>query len=399
MEGFFSKSQAMQTKAPTLGIAQCGACGLSTGCSSPKMPVSGRGARRVMLIGEAPGKNEDLEGRQFVGKSGQLLDGVLSRLGVDMRRDCWITNSVICRPEDNKLDPKSVVYCRPNVMRAIATHKPDVVVLLGGHAVDSLIGSVWKEDTGGITRWAGFQIPNHKPSCWICPTFHPSFLGREQDPVLDMMFHRHLKAAFALSGKPWPDGPPDYPSQVEVILNADAAAARVRKYRAGVIAFDFETDRLKPDHADADLVSCSVCWEGVETIAFPWHGSVRAAMVELLGDPDVGKIASNLKMEERWCRRKLGTPARNWVWDTMLSAHALDPRGGITGLKFQAYVKLGCPDYAYHIQPFLEAKEKGGNSVNRIYEIDMPTLLKYNGLDSLLEYHVAMHQRREMGVA
>lgn len=394
--GFFSRSEMMVVRAPLLGIAQCGACGLLTKCQSPKMPVDGRGRRRVMITGEAPGAREDEEGRPFVGKSGAYLDSVLTKLGVDMRRDCWLTNAAVCRPPGNDLDPKAVDYCRPNLLKAIADHKPDTIILLGGTAVDSLLGHLWKDDVGGINRWAGFRIPNHKPNCWICPTFHPSYLLREKDPVLDAMFRRHLRAAFAADGSPWPDGPPDYESQVEVILDADEAAARVDRYRAGLVAFDFETDRLKPDHRDSDLVACSVCWEGQETVSFPWRGAVRAAMLELFENPDVGKIASNLKMEERWCRARLGVRVRGWDWDTMLGAHALDPRGRVTGLKFQAYARLGCPDYSTHIKPFLESTDKGGT--NRVREVGITSLLRYCGLDSLLEYHVAEHQKKEMGV-
>lgn len=78
------------------------------------------------------------------------------------------------------------------------------------------------------------------------------------------------------------------------------------------------------------------------------------------------------------------------------AAHVLDPRGGVTGLKFQSFVRLGTPDYSHHIRPFLES-DGGGNSVNRIREIEIGTLLKYNAMDSLLEYHVGESQRKELG--
>jgi uracil-DNA glycosylase family 4 len=353
-----------------------------------------------MIVGEAPGEAEDQEGVPFVGKSGRHLEGVLDKIGVDMRWDCWMTNACVCHPPHNELDrfPKAVEYCRPNLLNALAEFKPAVIVLLGGVAAESLLAHVWRDDVGGISRWAGLQIPNHRPNAWICPTYHPSYLLRSKDPVLDGEFRRHLTAAFELSGVPWPDGPPDYPGRVETILDPAAAAARVRRYTGGLVAFDFEHNPLKPDAADADLVSCSICWEGEETIAFPWHGAVRDEVKNLLRNPDIGKIASNLKNEDRWCRAVLDVRVASWDWDTMLAAHALDPRGGVTGLKFQSFVRLGCPDYAHHITPFLIPREPGGYAPNKVRSVALLDLLVYNGLDSLLEFEVAKSQKAEMGV-
>ena len=74
----------------------------------------------------------------------------------------------------------------------------------------------------------------------------------------------------------------------------------------------------------------------------------------------------------------------------MLAAHVLDNRPGITSLKFQAFVLLGQENYNSHIKPFLKAKK--GSKFNRIHELDLNDLLLYGGLDSYLEYWVAMKQ-------
>jgi hypothetical protein len=79
----------------------------------------------------------------------------------------------------------------------------------------------------------------------------------------------------------------------------------------------------------------------------------------------------------------------------MIAAHVLDNRKGVTGLKFQAFAQLGQGKYNTHIESLLEAKDK--THINRIHEIDMGDLLLYNGLDSLLEYKLAMKQRKAMG--
>ena len=88
---------------------------------------------------------------------------------------------------------------------------------------------------------------------------------------------------------------------------------------------------------------------------------------------------------------------RNWKWDTMLGAHTLDNRPGITSIKFQAFVMLGVDSWDWPIKPFLKMKNKGGNVPNRLKDAPLTTMLKYNGLDSLYEWHVAVKQMERFG--
>lgn len=406
-QGFYSPATLSLVKSPETLVPKCGICALHKKCRSPKMAPSGRGRKSIMLVGEAPGKNEDEQGKQFVGETGQLLHRSLRKLGIDMREDCVITNALACRPSaTNEIkDPRAIEYCRPNVLNAIKEHDTTVIILLGGVAVESLITHLWKDDPGGASRWAGFKIPCRSPNAWVCPTFHPSYISRSQgkrDHELHLMvFEEHLRQAVALaSNRPWEEPPPDYASQVECIYDATDAAKIIRKMtqRSGLAAWDLETDRLKPDSPAARIVSCSICWRGKKTIAFPWQGEAITAMKEFLASPGIGKIASNAKFEERWARAKLGMSVRNWKWDTMLMAHVIDTRPKITSIKFQAFVRLGVPDYDGHLKPMLKSVEQGGNAENKIRDIDLPSLLRYNGMDSLLEYEVALLQAKELEV-
>ncbi len=405
---FFTESDALAVRAPLPMLPQCGKCGLQRGCRSPKMPVDGRGERSILIVGERPGKDEDRENRAFAGATGQKVRDKLREVDIDLRRDCWLTNAIICAPDHDPI-PATVDFCRPNVVKLIRELNPEVIILLGGDAVRSVIGWLWKTNTGPIGRWAGWQAPSVQLNAWVCPTYQPAQMFHNDDPVLEMDFTDHLRSAVALAGtRPHPDGPPDYESRVEVIRSADAAAARLRKYTSGVIAFDFETDRKKPDAADAEIVCCSVCWNGEETITFPWYGAVKPEMKRLLTDPQIGKIGALIKFEDRWCRAKLGIEVRGWMWCVVTAAHLLDPRGGndgkdgkkeagITGLKFQSFVQLGVGDYNHDVEPFLKSKEKGGNAPNRIREAKLDRILLYCGMDSLLEYVLAQIQMKRMG--
>jgi uracil-DNA glycosylase family 4 len=392
----FSGSEVARVRTPLTLVPQCQKCGIAeSGCQSPKMAPTGKGRKEILICSEYPGKNEDLQGVQLVGNAGRKLEQVLNRCGVRLREDCVLTNALICFPGTTKVQGKHVGFCRPNLLRTVNEVQPKVVILLGGKAIESLIGHVWKDDFGGVSRWVGWTIPYQKGGYWICPTYNPAYLCREEDVVLDAVFLQHLKAAVKLADTPVPQAP-NYEDQVECLFDPVEAAARIEKLtdnNSGHVSFDYETDRLKPDHADAEIVCCSMS-DGETTIAFPWSERVVEPFKRFLRS-DVPKIASNLDMEVRWSRKVLRCNPRGFVGeghDTMLDAHALDPRGKISSIKFQAFVRLGVPAWDEHVHPYLVGK--GGNGKNRIREVPMEALCHYCGLDSLYEFEVAMIQRR-----
>ncbi len=398
MNGFFSVSESPRRSLPIL-VPACGACGLLKKCQSPKMVTDGEGRKRILIVGESPGLDEDREGKPFIGKSGRFLRDKLSGLGIDLRKDCWITNAIICHPERNELPDKSIDHCRPNLLNTIKELKPEKIILLGGPAVKSLIGWLWKEDVGGIGRWVGWKIPCQRLNCWIAPTWHPAFIlrseGKAESQVAELLMERHLSEAIKLKGRPW-DVVPDYKKQVQCIYSAENAANWIKTtFSRGVpVAWDIETHGLKPEN-DMEIYSCSLS-DGMETISFPWQGEVIQAMKEWL-QSDVPKIGFNCKFEDRWSRRILKVNVRNWIWDGMLAAHLLDNRPAVTGLKFNAFIHLGQESYNDTVAPFLKSSG-GSNTRNRIKEADLGQVLVYGGLDALLEYKVAMIQAKQMGV-
>ena len=394
---FFDKKEFRKT--PTM--ARCNVCGAHRSCNTPKMPVTGRGERGVLIVAEAPGKEEDRQGTQLIGQSGQLLREVLGEIDVDLDRDCWKTNAVICWPGEGNPTPslQRIQQCRPNLIKAIQELKPTTVILLGVSAVKSLIGHLWREDSGSISQWAGWQIPDCEFNAWVCPTFHSAYLLREKSPVLRLWFKRHLKAAFAKTARPWRKMP-DYRKRVKIIYDSGEVASLLMGLPdgGGPVAFDYETNMIKPDRPNASIFSCAVAWkasDGVRAIAYPWRGVAVSATQQLLRS-EVPKIAANLKFEERWTRRMFGHGVRNWLWDTMQVAHVLDNRPGITSLKFQAFVQFGQGVYDAEVSPYLKGINSDG--VNRIGNADMQKVLIYNGMDALLEYKLAELQMRRLGI-
>lgn len=377
---------------------QCQRCQLYRGCRSPKMPPTGEGRKKILVVAEAPGEVEDARGTQLVGPVGQMLRRELAQLGVDLDRDCWKTNALACRPGVDNREPKDqeIEYCRPNVVRAIKIFRPRVVMLFGLAATKSVIGRWWKDSIGHVGRWVGWRIPCPEWPCWICPTWHPSYLARSQDDQgLWLWFRKHLAGALECL-----KGPPprriDRAERVELIFNDCEAKARLRNFidRGGTVSIDLETDRLRPDTRGASIRSCAVCWEGKETISYPWHGEAIKATSELMRSPNLGKIGYNSKFEQRWAKAILGHGIRNWVWDGMEASHVLDNRPGITGVAFQAFVRLGQRTYGTEVERYLSSQTP--DEPNHVWECDLDQLLVYGGIDALVEYELAMLQRAEM---
>lgn len=392
MKGFFNISSVAKKK-PCTGIPHCGACGLSKEAINPRMKPTGQGKKKILIVAEAPDKKEDIKGTHFIGEAGLLLRKHLDTLDIDIDRDCWKTNAVICKPQKHQTPNSTQIgACRPNLIKTIKKLDPNIIILLGSVAVESLIGGLWESDCGSIGRWNGYTIPCTSPNVWIAPIYHPSYIIKNNnDSLLELLFQKHLKKAISLSAnKPW-NNPPDYKKKIEIIARPSEAAKIIKEEckKSSYAAFDYETTCLKPEYKGAEIVSCSICFDGNRTIAYPFENESKEATIDFIRQP-IYKIASNLKFEDRWTKRILGTNVKNWYWDTMIAAHTIDNKPEVTSIKFQSFVLIGAPSYNTHIKPYLSSKNK--EHLNRIKELSISDLLLYNGLDSLLEYKVAMKQ-------
>jgi uracil-DNA glycosylase len=396
-QGFFSQSELLKPR-PRLSFSpKCGACKLNKGCKSPKMPYSGEGRKKILIVGEAPGSVEDLKGIQFVGKAGQRLEQELKSQGINLRKDCWVTNACRCRPKDNKT-PNSIQIsaCRSLLFKEIEKLQPNLILLFGSSAAESVLGYLWKE-SGEFTlsKWSDWIIPCREPNSWISVNYHPSYLEREQNPLLNLLFRRNLKKALLKkTDKPWKDIP-NYENEIDLIYKSSEVIKLLKDIKGDKVAFDYETNCIKPETPGAEIVCCSICIDGKKTFSFPWNNSIIEPFIDFLKSP-VKKISGNLKFEERWSRYLLKTKVNNWYWDTVLAGHILNNATGVTSVKFQSFVRLGLPPYNEHIEPYLELTKKG--KLNRIREININDLLLYCGIDSLVEYKLMELQRKEMEI-
>ncbi|MDZ7629632.1 MAG: uracil-DNA glycosylase [Parvularculaceae bacterium] len=147
----------------------------------------------LLVIGEAPGKDEDLTGKPFVGRAGQLLDRMLASIGRSRTRDTLISNVIYWRPPGNRTPAQTeIAVCKPFVERLIELTNPRAIMLAGGVPTQALLGAagimrargLWRE----IELTSGARFP-------ALPVFHPAFLLRQ--PAQKRMAWRDLQALAA----------------------------------------------------------------------------------------------------------------------------------------------------------------------------------------------------------
>lgn len=173
----------------------------------------GSPAARLMFVGEAPGKNEDLQGEPFVGAAGHLLDELLAEIDVP-RGDVYIANVLKCRPPGNR-DPRpdEIDACKGYLREQIRMISPEVVVTLGNFATKLLL----RTETG-ITRLRGTRY-----AWWLgailIPTFHPAAALRGGDRVKDQMRQDFSLVSEVLRG----EGVTEPPQQPEEVSEPESA--------------------------------------------------------------------------------------------------------------------------------------------------------------------------------
>lgn len=156
-------------------VRQCRQCALA---ATRKSVVFGEGDvnARLVFVGEAPGEEEDIQGRPFVGRAGKLLDQLIERIGLG-RSDVYICNVLKCRPPGNR-DPEEQEreVCKKYLFTQLELIDPEIICTLGRHAYNTLLGVDER-----ITRIRGV-LTSYRGTP-LLPTYHPSFLLRNQNRI------------------------------------------------------------------------------------------------------------------------------------------------------------------------------------------------------------------------
>ena len=160
---------------------KCSTCQKCTLCKTRTNLVFSDGIPnpKLMLIGEAPGYNEDMRGKPFVGKAGQLLDRIFASVGLSRKENVYICNTIKCRPPENRNPlPEEKAACWEYLEAQLNIIQPRIILLCGNVAVQSILGNI-----GGITRIRGRWFEAESAivdvhGAKMMPIFHPSYLLR-----------------------------------------------------------------------------------------------------------------------------------------------------------------------------------------------------------------------------
>jgi uracil-DNA glycosylase family 4 len=158
-------------------VNKCRKCGLGSSRTNA-VPGEGNPNARIVFVGEGPGADEDAQGRPFVGRSGQLLDKIITN-GMGLKRsDVFICNIIKCRPPDNRDPrPEEIISCMPYLQRQLELINPEIIVALGAHAARSLLNN--NLPIGQLRgQFHEYYTGIGRPSIKLMATYHPAYLLR-----------------------------------------------------------------------------------------------------------------------------------------------------------------------------------------------------------------------------
>jgi DNA polymerase len=172
---------AMDWAALQLAVAACQACGL---CKSRKNTVFGVGDTQAhwLVVGEAPGENEDLQGEPFVGQAGQLLDNMLKAVGLSRTgsgaQGVYIANVLKCRPPANRNpQPEEMLQCEPYLQRQVELLQPKIILALGRFAAQSLLQATVPDVASTPLGKLRGQVHQYQ-GVPVVVSYHPAYLLR-----------------------------------------------------------------------------------------------------------------------------------------------------------------------------------------------------------------------------
>lgn len=378
-------------------LLNCQTCGLSKNCLFPKMKGYGKGNKKILLIGQAPGKTEDQIGVPFVGPAGQTLSDIFKEIGINIDDDCYRTNVVKCFPgrEINGGDvcPSKINIdcCMPFLEEEIKQFQPKLIVCLGQIALQSLINSF----SLSIGNVHGMVFPSRKYNCWIGATFHPaSFLYNKNDKLFhEIVLKQDLISILQYFNTPLPS---ILKKEDNIIITDVEQICKLVDSIIDIdipIAFDYETNSISPYIDNPQILSIAFAASPNTGFCFPISKKENGKYIipeeqqkmvcsiwkKFLAS-STPKIIQNLNMEFFWSCKIFDQEINNFIHDTQVGAHILHPEPETKSLKFQAFKLSG--------QTYDIPKDKKNN----LNEISFEDLSHYNAFDARFTFWAYIDQ-------
>jgi len=329
-------------------------------------------------------------------EEGRSVASIYDSFGVDIVEDCLNICAVACANAFKQITEKEIINCRKTVFKLVKERQPKLINVFGSVSMRSIIGSRFSGAVGEFAKWQGWVIPDQDFKCWVAFIWAPHHIKVSNSSAVDNIWKRDIRVALSHVDKAWLR---DKKPNIEIIEDLSVLA----NIKSRLVSVDYETTGIKP-HAPGHRVICaSVADTPDHCFAFmmPTSKRGRIRFLNLMWSEHIQKMAHNLKFEEAWTVNRLRQPVRGWYWDSMLAAHILDNRPGVTGLKFQTYVNFGIVDYSSEISPYLQSEGKSANELNTINELvdtfgGREKLLRYCGNDTIYQYRLALKQMELM---
>lgn len=367
----------------------------------PKMLPTGSETPAILIIGEAPGKNEDERGIQFIGQSGKIIR---SRIPKGWESKIRFTNAINCRPPENRTpDNVELQCCLPRLERDVAAAKPKAIFGFGYTPLSQIVKPDSKYARIGLWRGRKLPVTIGGHTCWFYPMFHPAYIlyeGRKRKYVpegefsseAEFAFELDLQRAFAdmdnfLTPPPVVHTVEEATAGIEIVTDIKRIAYLL--FQVGKdpsVGVDIETNCLRPYMKGAKILTVA-CSSGQHTFSFPvdhsqasWTTLERKQLdvliKEFLYETNCRKIVHHLPFEQEWFAYFYGTGclyASRWE-DTESQGFLLDARRGALSLDFLCIQYFG-----------LHLKAISGLDRKNLDKSLLKQVLKYNAIDA--RYH------------
>ena len=421
-------------------IGGCESCKRYTECQNGQQRVVGTGKNGILIVDGTSYFTEETTGKPLSAIPQKYLREKLAALNINLD-DCFYTHAIRCYFDYGTSIPSSAKNGCKELLRAdIAKLQPSKIFLMGEEAIEAIYSDRAQASRiggGNAARYYGHSIPDQDLNSWVFPMYSPLFpleaisrrrstlkkYGnfREEDRFLwdhsklkkddnfrirDLYFKQYLRGAVQHK-KPFTKfNPADFCVSLETV--AEAINIIKSMHSEKIIAMDYETDRIKTYHPDADLITVSLAGENV-SYGFDYYKNnpeFVKAFQELMLDEQVKKVIAHVPMELSWTRHIVGCDIKGIVWDTVLASHFLAPTvNSGNSLKFNALITDGVLGYDDEVEEFIKSTSqiiiKRGKSKkekpsvyakNRMREFPTTKRNMYCAEDSLLTRRVFNRQ-------
>jgi uracil-DNA glycosylase family 4 len=365
-------------KAP---LAKCDDCPLK---EQPVVQGHGPDQAELVVVGEAPGREEARSGVPFIGKAGRLLDRVLTHHGFD-RGETYVTNAVLCRPPGNDTpNAKAIKCCRDRLVAEVKARRPQTVIALGAVAGKTLLNS-----REGITHLRlGGKRHSEELETDVVPTFHTAAALRDPNKFPSII--ADVKKVKQAIGVGWEH------TQYEV---AESPEHAVRELQRHGMSPDWSIDAewvAGTHNTTPEWLCASVSWTPGSSFVFPREvmndNGFRHIFGQILADKDKRFIWQNGKSDIQ-CFWRSFAPEAHVTEDTMLMHYSTDERVGTHDLEQLVVEVLGGPFYK---REFREAIGEDHIWTIESYEKHRDIVHRYNATDSDGTHRLVEPLRKEM---